>query len=126
MNRQLRSLFPLTIVIAFVAAAAQLSAQKVDLTGKWTFDVQTDQGAGSPTFTFKQEGEKLTGTYSGAFGEATLAGAVKGNTVKFSFKADAQGTPVEITYDGVIEKDSIKGKLDIAGLGQGTFTGKRQ
>lgn len=115
-----------TFLLAVLMASAQLSAQKIDITGKWIFDVQTDQGSGSPTFTFKQEGEKLTGTYSGTFGEAVLAGTVKGNAVKFSFKADAQGTPVEITYDGVVEKDTVKGKLDIAGFAQGTFTGKRQ
>jgi hypothetical protein len=29
---------------------------KVDITGKWTFNVQTDAGSGTPTVTFKQDG----------------------------------------------------------------------
>jgi hypothetical protein len=104
-----------------------LTAQaKFDLTGEWVFDVQTDQGSGSPTFVFKQTGEKLAGKYKGTFGEADVTGTVTGKTFKLAFKADAQGQEIAITYDGEIESNaSVKGKMDIAGLGSGTFTGKR-
>lgn len=107
--------------------ANTLTAQATfDLTGEWAFDVQTEQGSGSPTFVFKQSGQKLAGRYKGTFGEADLTGAVTGKTFKFSFSANAQGQDISITYDGEIESNaSVKGKLDIAGLGTGTFTGKR-
>lgn len=106
---------------------AALQAQAAfDLSGEWVFDVQTEQGSGSPTFLFKQAGEKLTGRYKGTFGEADLTGTVTGKTVKFSFTADAQGTALTITYDGELESHAaIKGKVDLGGLGMGTFTGKR-
>lgn len=111
---------------ALPATATVLAQDKIDLTGDWVFDVQTDQGGGSPTFSFKQSGDKLAGRYKGLFGEADLAGTVTGKTVKFSFKADAQGTPITITYEGAIESNSsIKGKVDLGGQAQGTFTGKR-
>jgi hypothetical protein len=123
MTRFLTSLAAFVFVVALIAPAAQAP----NMTGKWVFDVQTEAGAGSPTFEFKQDGEKLTGKYTGAFGSADLTGTVKGNDVKFSFSADAGGQAVTSTYEGTLEgKDSIKGKLDIAGLGSGTFTGKRQ
>ena len=104
-----------------------VSAQaKFDLTGEWVFDVQTDQGGGSPAFVFKQTGDKLAGKYKGLFGEADLTGTVTGKTFKFSFSADAQGTAVTITYEGEIESNTaVKGKLDIGGTAQGTFTGKK-
>jgi hypothetical protein len=114
------------IVVTLVAAVAGVSAQTPNITGKWIFDVQTDQGGGSPTFEFKQDGEKLTGKYNGTFGTADLTGTVKGNEMVFSFKADAQGTMIDITYKGTIEKDTIKGSLDLAGMATGTFTGKKQ
>lgn len=99
---------------------------KVDVSGEWVFDVQTEAGSGSPTFVFTQSGEKLTGKYKGTFGEADLTGTVTGKTIKFSFSADAQGTAVTIVYDGVIESNTaIKGKVDLGGVGSGTFTGKR-
>jgi Propionyl-coenzyme A carboxylase BT domain len=120
-------------LVMIAAAVATMSgiggaqADKVDLTGKWLFSVQTDAGGGSPTFTLKQDGEKLTGHYVGTFGEADVTGTVKGKEFTIQYSADAQGQKLDITYKGTVEsKDSVKGTLTIAGLGEGTFTGKRQ
>ena len=55
------------------------------------FNVTTDQGGGTPTITFKQDGEKLTGKYAGQLGNADLTGTVKGNAIHFTFTIDAQG-----------------------------------
>jgi hypothetical protein len=112
-----------------IGLSSPLSAQadKIDLSGKWAFTVQTDAGTGSPTVTLKQDGEKLTGHYSSpTLGEADLTGSVKGKDLKFSFTANVQGTSLEVTYTGTIEdKDTLKGTLDLGGLAQGTFTAKR-
>ena len=55
-----------------------------------------------------------------------LADPVTGKTIKFSIKVDAQGTPLTIVYDGEIESNTaMKGKVDLGGVGTGTFTGKR-
>jgi len=115
--------------VMFFAMSPALGAQsaKTDVTGKWAFAVETGAGSGTPTFTFKQDGEKLTGHYSGQLGEAELTGSVKGDAIAFSFKGDVQGTTIDVTYTGTVEsKDSMKGKVVLGGLGEGTFTGKRQ
>ena len=111
-----------------LAVAVGAGQSKADITGKWIFDVQTDAGPGTPTVTFKQTGEKLTGHYSSAtLGEADLTGTVKGNNVAFKFNADLGGQAVEVTYQATIEgKDTMKGTIDIGGAAMGTFTGKRQ
>jgi hypothetical protein len=110
----------------WVAGAAQKS-DKIDVTGKWAFTVETSGGSGTPTFTFKQDGEKLTGHYSGQLGEAELTGTVKGNAISFTFSGDVQGNKIDSAYAGTVEsKDSMKGTVKLAGLGEGTFTGKRQ
>ena len=115
-----------TFVLLFVLTAA-LVAQTADITGTWDFAVETAAGAGTPTFTFKQEGEKLTGSYKGQLGEAPLTGTVKGADVKFSFKLNAQGQDLAITYTGKIEgKDSMKGTAAYGELGEGTWTAKRK
>ena len=116
------------VMAVFCAAAVSAQNSKIDVTGKWTFTVQTDAGSGTPTVTLKQDGEKLTGHYSSQnLGEAELTGTVKGQDVKFSFSADAQGTSITVTYTGTIEnKDSMKGTVDLGGVAQGTFTAKRQ
>src|SRR5262245_29193457 len=113
------------MMITMPSASAQ--AAKVNVTGKWLFNVETGAGSGTPTMTFTQDGEKLTGKYNGQFGEADLTGTVKGQDIAFSFNVDAQGTAVSFKYTGTIEnKDALKGKVEIAGLGEGTFTAKRQ
>jgi hypothetical protein len=121
-----------TAAIAAVAMmitmpSANAQAAKVNVTGKWLFNVETGAGSGTPTMTFTQDGEKLTGKYNGQFGDADLTGTVKGQDIAFSFNVDAQGTALTFKYTGTIEnKDALKGKVDIAGLGEGTFTAKRQ
>src|SRR5437773_10839246 len=52
--------------ISSAPAAAAGQAAKIDVTGKWTFTVETSAGSGTPTVTLKQNGQKLTGHYSSA------------------------------------------------------------
>ena len=124
---RLTLLLALAIPLGLPATAAQ-ETKRIDVTGKWTFEVTTSAGSGTPTVTFKQSGETLTGHYSSSnLGEADLTGAVKGRDIAFKFTGTVQGMSVDVTYAGTIESnDAMKGTLDIAGLAQGTFTGKRQ
>jgi len=117
------------VAVAAVTAAlgTPIAAQNQNVSGDWTFSVQTDQGSGSPSISFKQEGETLTGTYSGLFGSAPLKGTIKGTAIEFSFESEAQGQRVDSVYKGTVEKDEMKGTVAIAG-GQlnGTFTASRR
>lgn len=122
-----RALFAAIAMCALVAGIAQAQGSKFDVTGTWAFEVQTDQGGGAPTMVFKQEGEKLTGKYTGTFGEANLTGTVKGADITFTFSAEAQGMAIVSTYKGTIESNTaMKGTLNIEGVGSGTFTGKKK
>lgn len=112
---------------AFLFLLLCCCAAAADLTGSWEGEVVTDAGTGNPSFTFKQEGSKLTGTYTGMLGEAKLAGTVEGNKVSFSFTADAQGQTLKVQYEGTIENENlIKGKAILGEFGSGTFTLKRK
>jgi hypothetical protein len=114
-----------SIIGALVLSVVFISAQ-TNLTGKWVLDVQTDAGSGTPTVTFKQDGDKLSGHYSGQLGEAELTGSVKGNDFTFSFSGDLQGQTFKVTYAGTVTKDTMKGTVDLGGMASGTFTGKKQ
>jgi hypothetical protein len=116
------------VIISLATAFAYAGQAKTDISGTWIFEVQTDAGTGTPTVTFKQDGEKLTGHYSSqTLGEADLTGTVKGNDVTFNFMADLQGNAVPVTYKATIESaTSMKGTIDIGGLAGGTFTGKKK
>jgi hypothetical protein len=126
MHRRTAAVVAIVILVAAISAVHGAAQAKIDVTGKWALNVETSAGAGQPTFTFKQDGEKLTGHYTGTFGEADLTGTVKGADISFAFTVDAQGTALKETYTGTVDKDTMKGKLVIEGFGEGTFTGKKQ
>ncbi len=116
-------------VVLLSAATLLLAGQaKVDVTGEWIFTVETGAGSGTPTVTFKQEGEKLTGHYSSAtFGEVDFTGTLKGQAITFAFSAGAQDVKIDVVYSGTVtDKDSMKGTVKLGDLGDGTFTAKRK
>ncbi len=118
-------------VVFTLSMAASLAyagqAAKLDISGTWSFEVQTEAGAGSPTIVFKQDGENLTGHYSGTLGEADFTGTLKGKDITFNFTADVQGYSLPVAYKGTVDTPTtMKGTLEITGLGGGTFTGAKK
>lgn len=98
------------------------------LTGSWSVNLQLDTMSATPTLVLKQDGETLTGDYvSEQYGKFPVKGSVKGNEFTLSFSMNAQGTAVDVTYTGTIEKDgSIKGDANYGDMMSGTFTATRK
>ena len=119
----LRRLF-ITMLASAALAGAALAAD-ANVAGEWDFTVETQAGTGSPHFSLKQDGTAVTGTYKGQLGEAPATGTVKGNELTLNFTVSAQGAELAITYSGTVEGDSIKGKVVLGEMGEGTFTGKK-
>ena len=99
----------LSLAGAFVLAAT-LVAQAADITGKWTAQVPGRDGQTRETsFTFKVEGEKLTGTTTGRQGDVAITdGTVKGDAIAFTVVANMQGAEVKILYKGTVTGEEIK------------------
>jgi hypothetical protein len=113
----------LVLALSALPVAAR-AADKVDVSGTWLVEVEINGMQGTPEFTFKQDGEKLTGKYKGQFGNADVKGTLKGNEIEFSF--DVQGE-AKITYTGTVEKDgTMKGKANYADQAMGTWTAKKK
>lgn len=108
------------------SAAAANEAKAPDVSGTWTLDVTTPAGGGTPTFTFTQEEEKLSGRYSGQLGEAPITGTIKGSEIAFAFDASIEGNTIRVAYTGTVDKDGMKGTVKFGDLGEGTFTGRRR
>jgi hypothetical protein len=113
----------LRIVLSAIALAC--IALAADISGAWEFNVETAQGSGNPSFEFKQDNEKLSGTYSGRFGTAPLSGTVKGNDVEFTFAIpDVDG---KVRYKGTLEgSNRMKGAVEYGDVANGTFTAKKK
>jgi hypothetical protein len=111
-----------------LAAARGLGQDKpADVAGTWNITVDIGGNTGTPSVTLKQDGEKLTGTYSSqVFGEQKVTGTIKGNAITFEFTASLEGNAVKVTYSGTVDKATMKGKVTLGELGEGTFTAKKQ
>lgn len=116
--KQIITLFAFFLFIGF-SANAQTA---IDVTGTWNITVQTDAGSGTPTFVLKQEGEKITGTYTGQLGEAPLTGTLKGNVIHIEFAIEGN----KIMYDGTATAAEMEGKVNLADMATGTFKGKKK
>ena len=59
--------------VAVVGAAGQGQKPKaLDVTGKWTMTLEMSMGTATPALVLKQEGETLSGTYTGRYGTYEL------------------------------------------------------
>jgi opacity protein-like surface antigen len=100
-------------MMAAVAAAVAILAvvvQAADVTGKWAGQVPARDGATrEATFTFKQDGEKLTGSMTGPQGDIELKdGAVKGDDINFNVVMSFGGNEVKLLYKGKVAGDEMK------------------
>jgi|SRR2546422_5126002 len=109
----------------FMLAVLTAGAQSTNVSGDWKLSIETPNGPGSPSLVLKQDGEKLTGTYKGRFGESPLEGTLKGKEIKFTVKVNAQGQEIQIEYAGAVEGDTMKGKVKFGEFGEGSFSGKK-
>ena len=109
----MKLLLTLMALFAFTASAA-------DISGNWKGTAEGPNGAIERTFTFKQEGAKLTGETNSQFtGKSTITdGKVEGDAITFSITAKFQDNELKITYKGKVAGDSIKLTSDFGGGGQ--------
>ncbi len=115
----------LCIALAAACPAAPASEQ-VNVNGEWQLNIETDNGTFTPTAVFTQDGEKLSGTYKGRFGESKLEGSIKGKTIEWQVTIDVQGQAVTLNYKGeVTADDSMKGSVQMGDFGSAEWTAKR-
>jgi len=116
----------LMAVLVLAAFAAVLVA--ADFNGVWTAAIDTQVGVQNYTFTFKVDGEKLTGKAKSAFANAETEiteGVVKGDDISFVENLVYEGMPLKITYKGKISGDEIKFTRNVAEIADEPFVAKR-
>jgi hypothetical protein len=116
----------ITTAAFLLAAVLTAGAQSTDVSGNWKLTLETPNGVSNPSLVLKQDGEKLTGTYKGRFGESPVEGAVKGKEIKFTVKVNAQGQEFKLEYAGAVEGATMKGKVKFGDMGEADFSGKKE
>ncbi|HEY6969610.1 MAG TPA: hypothetical protein VJA94_10425 [Candidatus Angelobacter sp.] len=129
----MKKLFRLEVILAVMLVMSAIAvpitiaaADTANVNGEWNLTVETPNGTGTPSVIFKQDGENLTGTYKGRFGESSVKGIIKGNDIKFSTTISPQGQDILVEYSGTVDGDTMKGKAKFGELGEGNFSGKRK
>lgn len=114
-----------SILFLFVCSIAVFAA---DFNGTWTAAIDTQVGVQNYTFTFKVEGEKLTGKAKSAFANAETEiteGVIKGDDISFVENLVYEGMPLKIVYKGKISGDEIKFTRNVAEIADEPFVAKR-
>ncbi|HYN07528.1 MAG TPA: hypothetical protein VES67_09075 [Vicinamibacterales bacterium] len=119
----------LLAVIGAVGLAAQEApkAPAPSIAGKWTLTLVTENFTATTALELKQEGEKITGTYTGRYGSFPLEGTLKGRALQFAFTMNADGTPTAMSFVGEVAPDNqtMKGKATLGEMGEATWTAAR-
>jgi hypothetical protein len=115
--------------IGFLLGLLTLTAFAADVSGKWVAQMPGRGGQmHESTFTFKADGEMLTGTVSGPRGDRDISeGKINGDEISFSQTMEFNGNQMKLLYKGTISGDQIKFTRMREG-GQGRtqeFTAKR-
>jgi len=97
-------------MVAFAAAT---------ITGTWNVKLDYQGQGGNATLVLRQDGDKLTGDYSGPRGDAEVTGTIDGR--KIELELDTPDS--EIFYHGRLSTDGtrIDGTYDFSGQRAGTF-----
>lgn len=116
------------LAVAAVGLTAFTALRLHDLTGRWQLAVVTDNGTGYPVLDLKQEGDKVSGSYtSNAMGVRSITGTVYGDTLSFVLSPSGAGEGMVLTYTArIVTPDSLDGYVDFAGQGGAKFSGARR
>jgi hypothetical protein len=107
------------VVVCAIAllALAVLPALAADVSGKWVAQVPGRDGqTREQAFTFKQDGEKLTGNVSTPMGEQEISeGKVSGDDISFVVVMKMQDREMKQLYKGKVAGSEIKFTREMQG-----------
>jgi hypothetical protein len=107
-----------TFVAITLFLVVSIGAAAADVAGMWTAQVPGRNGTRDTKFTFKVDGDKLTGTMG-------VDGKVSGSNVSFTASVDRGGNTIKYNFTGKLAGDEIQFKRE-GGQGQAReFTAKR-
>ena len=113
------------MIAILLLAAPLVVAEPAKVAGKWNAALQLEAINSSPVLTFKQDGEKLTGTYEGYYGVSPIEGQIKENDIGFVVTMTIEGTKIQGVFSGTVDGDTMGGKVEFEGAGSGKWSAAR-
>jgi hypothetical protein len=118
-------LFTTRMIVLATLFIPGIVGEPAKVAGKWNVTLELSSITGHPVITLKQEGEKLTGTYEGHYGEAPLSGTIKEKDISFTVTMVAEGMQTQGVFAGKVEGDTMGGDVSFEGAGDGTWSAVR-
>ena len=116
----------LVVALGVVAAALVVSVTaQSNVAGDWNMTIDSDQGSLSATMTFKQDGEKVTGSMPTDQITFEFEGTISDNKLELVAEIDAGGAFLEVILEATVDGDEITGTRDFGGYGSGDITATR-
>ena len=112
-------------ILALSILGSVVSAAPANVAGKWNVTLQLESITGHPVILLKQDGEKLTGTYEGRYGQSELKGSIKEKEIEFTVSIVAEGMQTQGVFAGKVDGDTMSGDVSYEGAGDGTWSATR-
>jgi hypothetical protein len=121
-SRQLAFVY---VVVFVVATGAAVMQAQTSVAGDWLLTVNGPQGTVDSDATFRQTGDKVTGTFSSQLGETSVEGTMSGSTLSLAFNVVTPNGPIDIRMTAEVNGADMRGTIDY-GMGTADFTGKKK
>ena len=90
--------------VLLIGSLVAVGLWAADVTGKWTAEMQGQNGTTTTTMNLKADGNNLTGTISGRQGDTNISdGKVDGNNISFTVVRQMNGNEMKMVYKGTVE-----------------------
>ena len=120
-----RLLAALAVSALILTAGAAAASAQTSVAGDWVLTVNGPQGTVDTDASFRQAGDKVTGTFSSQLGETNVEGTMSGSTLSLAFSVVTQNGPIDIRMTAEVAGSEMKGTIDF-GMGTADFTGKKK
>jgi hypothetical protein len=118
----------MTLLTFATMSGVALAVSASDVSGTWDLEMKWSGDAKSTgVCTFKQDGEKLTGT-CGSPEKFPITGRVESDRLSWEFDVSQEGNIGRMKFDGRLDEQgrTIKGSCSVVNGQDGTFTMKKQ
>ena len=113
------------LAVLFAALLVAPAAAQVNVTGDWDMTIESPQGTNTVKVTLTQDGEKVSGLFKSEMGELPFTGTLVGVDLKFGFAIPIQGQSLDIVVTGKVDGQTLAGKMQFGGFGEGDWSAKR-
>lgn len=120
-----RVLACVTVVATVLAAGAAAPYAQTNVAGDWVLTINGPQGTVDTDASFKQAGDKVTGTFSSPMGETSVEGTITGSTLSIAFNVVTPNGPIDVKMVAEVTGGDMKGTVDFS-MGTADFTGKKK